>query len=277
MDRRLTPANARAALETLRGTVAAPRYTSGEAAQVAVALADLLKAPDGARDRQLVWGEPVTVIDRHEGWAFLQAAKDGYCGYLRDGDLGPPEPATHWVASPGTHLYDGPKVQHRERLALHMGARVHVTGQTGDWAETPQGFVPAAHLKPLGSFHADPASVAQGFLNTPYLWGGNSRWGMDCSGLAQIACLACGIDLPGDSDLQVACGAAIPEGAPLQRNDLLFWKGHVAIALSPDRMIHATAAAMAVVEEPIPAAIARIAASGGGPVTQRRLLLSSSL
>lgn len=272
MDRRLTPANARAALESLRGTVAAPRYSTGEPAQVAVALADLRKAPDGARDRQLVWGEPVTVIDRHEGWVFLQAVKDGYCGYLPDGDLGPPETATHWVASPGTHLYAGPKVQQPERMALHMGARLQVTGQTGDWAATPQGFVPAAHLKPLGRFHADPAAVAQGFLNTPYLWGGNSRWGIDCSGLAQIAFLACGIDLPGDSDLQAACGAAIAEGAPLRRNDLLFWKGHVALVLSPDRMIHATAAAMAVVEEPITAAIARIAASGGGPVTQRRRL-----
>lgn len=277
MDRRLTPANARAALESLRGTVAAPRYTPGEPAQVAVALADLLKAPEGARDRQLVRGEAVTVIDRHQGWAFLQAAKDGYCGYLRETDLTAPEPVTHWVGSPGTHLYDGPKVQHREIMALHMGARLRVTGQSSDWAETPQGFVPAAHLKSLGQFHADPALVAQGLLNTPYLWGGNSRWGIDCSGLAQIAFLSCGIDLPGDSDLQVGCGTEIVEGAPLQRNDLLFWKGHVALALSPDRMIHATAAAMAVVEEDIPAAIARIAAGGGGPVTQRRRLLPSSL
>lgn len=277
MDRRLTPANDRAALESLRGTIAAPSYTPGEPAQVAVALADLLKAPDGARDRQLVRGEAGVVIDRHDGWAFLQAAKDGYCGYLRETQLTPPEAVTHWITSPGTHLYDGPKVQHREVLALHMGARVRVTGQSGDWAETPQGFVPAAHLKPLGQYHADPALVAQGFLNTPYLWGGNSRWGIDCSGLAQIAFLACGIDLPGDSDLQAAFGAEIPEGAAIQRNDLLFWKGHVALALSPGRMIHATAAAMAVVEEDIAAAIARIAASGGGPVTQRRRSLASTL
>ncbi|WP_151718837.1 C40 family peptidase [Gemmobacter serpentinus] len=272
MDRRLTPANARAALESLRGKVDAPRFVAGEAASVAVPLADLLKAPAGGRDRQVIRGEAVTVIDRHEGWAFVQAAKDGFCGYLREDQLGGALAATHWVATPGTHLYDGPKVQHRELAALHMHARVQVTGMQGNWAETPQGFVPAMHLKPLGQFHDDPASVAQMFLRTPYLWGGNSRAGIDCSGLAQGAFLACGIPLPGDSDLQSACGTEIPEGAPLQRDDLLFWKGHVAIALSPSHMIHATAAYMAVVEEETEAAIARIIAGGDGPVTGRRRL-----
>lgn len=273
MDRRLTPANSRAALETLRGLVDAPVYTKGEPARVALPVADLLKAPDGARDRQLLWGEAVTVIDRHAGWAFLQAAKDGYCGYLPEAALAAPQEASHWVATPGTHLYDGPKVQHRERAALSLGARVQVIGQTGTWAETPDGFVPALHLRALGDWLADPATVAQSLLHTPYLWGGNSRAGIDCSGLAQLAFQACGITLPGDSDLQAACGTAIPAGAPLQRNDLIFWKGHVALALSPDRMIHATAAVMAVTEEDIPAAIARIRAAGEGEPTHFRRIL----
>ena len=273
MDRRLTPVNARAALESLRGKVDAPRFVPGEAASVALPLVDLLKAPNGARDRQVIWGDPVTVIDRHEGWAFVQAQKDGFCGYLPDTALTAPIPATHWVATPGTHLYDGPKVQHRELAALTMGARVQVTGMQGNWAETPQGFVPAMHLKPLGEFHDDPATVAQMFLRTPYLWGGNARAGIDCSGLAQGAFLACGIALPGDSDLQEVCGQAIAEDAPLQRNDLLFWKGHVAIALSPARMIHATATYMAVVEEDIDTAIARILAAESAPVTHRRRLI----
>ncbi|WP_149141851.1 C40 family peptidase [Gemmobacter caeruleus] len=273
MDRRLTPANDRAALDHLRGQVDAPRFVPGEAASVAVPLADLLKAPGGARDRQLIWGEAVTVIDRHEGWAFLRAEKDGYCGYLPEGDLGPHQTVTHWVASPGTHLYDGPKVQHRAIARLYLGARLRVTGWVGAWAETSMGFVPAGHLRAIGDTLDDPAAVAQGLLGTPYLWGGNSRAGIDCSGLAQVAFLACGLGLPGDSDLQSGCGSAIAEGAPLCRNDLLFWKGHVAIALSPDRMIHATGAFMAVVEEGIEPAIARILAAGDGPVTHRRRIL----
>lgn len=270
MDRRLTPANTRAALESLRGRVDAPRYTEGEPARVAVPVADLLAAPQGARDRQLLWGEAVTVIDRHEGWAFLRAAKDGYCGYLRETDLGPAEEPTHWIATPGSHLYEAPRVQAHELAALSMGARVRVTRQAGAWAETPQGFVPATHLKPLGQYRSDPATVAQGFLNTPYLWGGNARAGLDCSGLAQIAFAACGLALPGDSDMQSACGETVREGAPLHRNDLLFWRGHVAIVLSETRMIHATAAFMAVVEEEIDPAILRILAAGDGPVTHRR-------
>lgn len=272
MDRRLTPANARAALESLRGQVDAPRYTAGEAARIAQPVVDLLRAPGGARDRQLVWGAPVTVIDRHQGWAFLRADTDGYCGYVAEATLAAPQDATHWVASPGTHLYAGPKVQQPEIAALTLGARVRVTGQQGAWAETPEGFVPAGHLRPLGDWLDDPAGVAQGLLHTPYLWGGNARAGLDCSGLAQAAFQACGIALPGDSDLQAACGTEIAADAPLARNDLLFWRGHVAIALSPDRMIHATAAVMAVVEEDIATAIARIRASGGGDVTHRRRL-----
>ena len=272
MDRRLTPANGRAALRHLHGKVEAASFTDGEAARVAVPVADLLKAPEGARDRQLLWGEAVTLIDRHQGWCFLQAAKDGFCGYLRADQIAAPRPATHWVATPGTHLLTGPKVQCATVAPLFMGAQLQVIGQSGSWSETLDGFVPSSHLKPLGSHPSDPASVAQSFLHSPYLWGGNSRAGIDCSGLAQIAFGACGFQIPGDSDLQAACGSEIPAEAPLQRNDLLFWKGHVAIALSADRMIHATGAAMAVIEEDIPAAIARIFAAGDGPVTARRRL-----
>ena len=121
---------------------------------------------------------------------------------------------THWVASPGTHLYPEPRVQARELAALPMGAQVEVLAQAAKFTETTQGFIPASHLRPLGDYLTDPVAVAEAFLGTPYLWGGNSRAGIDCSGLAQIALHACGIAAPGDSDLQEALGEEIAPERP---------------------------------------------------------------
>lgn len=270
MDRRLTPFSGRVALESLRGTLDAPAFVAGEAAGVAVPLADLLAAPDGARDRQVLLGDAVTVVERRDGWAFVQAAKDGYCGWLAEAAIGPALAPTHWVAAPATHVYSAPKVQARETATLSITARVTVTGESGAFAETPLGFVPRTHLRPLADRPTDPASVAESLLGTPYLWGGNSRAGMDCSGLVQLAFHACGMDCPADSDLQQAVGVALAGDAPLRRNDLLFWKGHVALALDAARLIHANGHSMSVAIEGIAECIARIAAQGGGPVTARR-------
>ncbi len=269
MDRRLYKATARVAHQSLAGQTNLP-LTEGEVAALAVPLADLLASPGGARERQLSLGEAFRVIDHDQGHAFGFAEKDGYCGWLAEGALGPVLEATHWVATPGTHLYAGPKVQAREVMALSLGARLRVLGQVGDWAETPLGFVPAEHLMQIGQVLRDPVAVAEGFLATPYLWGGNSRTGIDCSGLAQAAHLACGIGMPGDSDLQEAVGAELPEDAELRRGDLLFWRGHVALVVDAARLIHANGHTMSVAYEGTAACIARIAAQGGGPVTHRR-------
>lgn len=270
MDRRLTPFSGRVALSVLQGRIAAEQFTDGQAAQVALPLADLLAAPAGARDRQLLLGDAVTVIDRRDGHAFVQAAKDGYCGWLPDAALGPPDAPTHWIAAPASHAYTAPRVQAPESASLPMGACLRVTGTEGSFAKTPHGFVPSAHLRPLGDWHHDPASVAETLRGSPYLWGGNSRAGLDCSGLVQLAHHACGRACPADSDLQQAIGTALPDSAAPHRGDLIFWKGHVALMLDAQRLIHANGHTMSVAIEPAAAAIARIAAQGGGPVTARR-------
>ena len=276
MDRRLTPANDRAALVHLRGQVTAPHFTQGTKAQVLPAVADLLKSPQGPRDRQLLLGDAVTVIDRHDGYAFVQSAKDGYCGYLPESTLGPAAHPTHWVATPGTHLYSGAAVQSADLAPLSLGARLTVLEHDGTFARTTRGFVPGNHLRVLGDWLDDPVSVAQMFLGTPYLWGGNSRAGLDCSGLVQAALLACGQSCPGDSDLQHSLGSPLDANAPLQRNDLLFWKGHVALVVTPDLMIHANGHTMATSYEGIPQGCARILLQNGGPITQRRRLAPPS-
>ena len=187
MDRRLTPATARIAHISLQGKIDVPAFTAGDIWQIAAPLVDLLRSPNGARERQLFLGEDFTVIDRDQGHAFGFADKDGYCGWLPDAALTRGPTPTHWVCTPGTHLYPEPKVQAPEICALSLGAEIAITAQHGTWAETTQGFLPSGHLLPLGQHLADPVAVAESLLGSPYLWGGNSRAGIDCSGLVQLA------------------------------------------------------------------------------------------
>jgi cell wall-associated NlpC family hydrolase len=272
-DRRLTPANGRVAAAHLRGQVAAERYVAGEAAAVAAPVADLRAGPGGGRNRQLLWGEAVTVYEREGGWAFVQAARDGYVGYLEEAALGPPVAATHVVAVPATHLYTAPDIRAPELCGLSFGARLRVVSGRGAFLETDGGlFVPRVHLRPANRPFADPATVAQLFFGAPYLWGGNSIRGIDCSGLVQAALLACAIPCPGDSDLQAAHPgfADLAPDTPLERGDLVFWRGHVGLMVDDQTLLHANAHHMAVAYEPIAEAAARIDAAGGGPIVARR-------
>lgn len=270
MDRRLTAFSGRVALDSLRGQVAADSFVPGEPGAVAAPLADLCATPGGARDRQVMLGDALVVIERRDEAVFVQMGKDGYCGWLVAGAVGPAVTPTHWVAAVGTHLYPEPRVQAHESAALPFGARVAVAEADAKWAGVGDGFIPAMHLRRIGEWFGDPVAVAEMFVGTPYLWGGNSRDGIDCSGLVQAAWLACGRDCPGDSDMQQGLGEALADGAALRRGDLIFWKGHVGLVVDDERLIHANGHSMDVRHEGIAAAIARITAQGGGPVTARR-------
>ena len=272
-DRRRTPVNDRICASHLSADFPDLAPVEGKAAQLALPLSDLLRAPDGARDRQLLCGELVTVFEERAGWSFVQASKDAYVGYLPSKHLEPTQAMTHWICAPASHAYSKADFKSQDRCGLSHGSRLRVDGYEGRFAATNQGFVPATHLAPLTQVQSDPVSVAELFLGTPYLWGGNSRWGIDCSGLVQSALLACGIPCPGDSDQQEGeTGTLLTSGSDYQPGDLLFWKGHVAILRDHETLIHANAHAMAVAIEPLEAAIGRIADQGDGPVTAHKRL-----
>ena len=207
------------------------------------------------------------VHEEQDGWCFVQATKDGYVGYVRSAQMrsGGSDP-THWVTAPATHLYSAADFKSREYAVLSHGSLIQVIDEEKNFMKSPDGFIPRQHLRPLEFRFTDPVAVAELFLGSPYLWGGNSPSGIDCSGLVQAALLGCGIACPGDSGLQeTSLGKHTNDH--YRRNDLLFWKGHVAMVADAHTLIHANVWHMAVAYEPIDTAIERIEAQGDGPVT----------
>jgi len=248
-----------------------PHVSRGKAAQVAVPIVDLLRRPGGPRDRQLLFGDKVQIQQAKDGWSHVHADKDGYAGYVSTASLGAERQATHWISAPSTHVYQAPDLKSPDQMTLSFGSRITVLSRAGSFAQIPNGYVPDIHLTPIGTHLTDPPGVATLFLGTPYLWGGNSRAGIDCSGLVQAAFLACGRPCPGDSSQQEnAFGPALPSGTQPRRGDLLFWNGHVAMVHDPDTLLHANAHHMAVRYEPLVPALKRIEAQGDGPVTSHR-------
>jgi cell wall-associated NlpC family hydrolase len=270
MDRRLTPANGRVAAMHLAGHVDADRYLEGWPMRVAAEVADLRAAPNGARDRQLLMGAEVTVFENHAGWAFVQAV-DGYVGYIQAVDLADPLAPTHFVGTIATHAYPQDDLKSPEQHSLPFGARVTVVDERGKFFETNAGFVPKSHLREITCPFTDPATVAQLHFGVPYLWGGDSSRGIDCSGLITAALTACDLPCPADSDMQ-RDGLGQAFNGPYQRGDLVFWDGHVGMMVDADTLIHANAHHMATAYEPIERAILRIAAKDGGPVLARKRL-----
>lgn len=279
MYRRDLASNGRVAHSSLRNRVEAENFTDGTPHTVLVATTPILSFPR-RRERELIFGDTFTVLEQTDGYCFGLSGRDGYVGYVAARDLAPQgEPATHVVRSRLTYALGEPKLKSADDpWFLSFGSRVSVGTVHGDWCEIavqrrpgdaksgPYAmYVPKQHLAPIDQHMADPADVAALFLGAPYVWAGNSAFGLDCSGLAQASLLACGIPCPGDSDQQRDAFPAVPgERAGLQRNDLIFWNGHVALALDNTRMIHATAWSMTVLVEDIDAAIARIIAQGEG-------------
>ncbi len=278
-DRRTTPARADLAAEHLRGIIDAPAYAKGREMRIIAASAPLRRSPqaDAPLETEALLGESVAVYDEQDGWAWAQLQRDLYVGYLPAAALGAPSEPTHRVAALRTHAYPGPAIKLPPRMALSLGAQLTIVGRGGDFAITADGLhLWSRHLAELSAREADPVAIAELFVETPYLWGGRTSEGIDCSGLVQTALTAAGLPSPRDSDMmEAALGepAAIDDpGAPLKRGDLVFWKGHVGIMRDSLTLLHANGWHMKVVSEPLAEARKRIAANGGGEATNVKRL-----
>ena len=278
LDPRLTPARPDLAAKHLEGKVQAARFVEGEAFDVTEAIAPVRRAPapDAELMTQALKGERVTIYDRNgEGWAWGQLERDGYVGWLPESAMARPSaPPTHKVTALSTLAFPGPSIKLPPVHALPMEARVTVMREDGPFAITGEGLhLPRQHLGSLDAKSPDFVAVAERFVGTPYLWGGKSSVGIDCSGLVQLSLGAAGINSPRDSDTQQASlGRPLDpaEAKNLRRGDLLFWKGHVAIARDTDTIVHANAHYMATVTENTADAIARIKAAGSELVAIKR-------
>ena len=266
------------AAAVLRGKVVADQFVDGEPAQVSASSAPLRRAPrfDAPLDTEALRGETVTIYEENEGWAWVQLDRDRYVGYLPSEALTKQlRQPTHRVTALRTYIFPSPDIKAPPLDLLSLNAGVAVTGEQDQFLELQDGFLFADHAAPADQFAPDFIEVAQRFVGTPYLWGGRTSIGIDCSGLVQLSLEAAGMASPRDTDVQeTALGEPLiePTNPALARpGDLIFWKGHVGIVNHGGELLHANAHHMATVAEPLGHGVKRIA-EAGNPITSIRRL-----
>ena len=282
LDKRLHAARPDLADSRLRGRVEAERFVDGRPARAAREVVPLRRrpAPDAPLDTEILFGEALRVFEETvDGWSWVQLDGDGYVGWTPSAGLsaGEGEAPTHRVRVPRTLVFPEPDIKRPPLGALPLGALVtggeRASDRNADYLRiAPDGWVVVQHLAPAGETVGDFVAVAERFAGVPYLWGGKSALGVDCSGLVQVALSMAGRAAPRDTDMQQAgLGTALEPDAGLRRGDLVFWPGHVGVMLDETRVLHANAHHMLTAAEPLAETVARLEAKGVPVSSVRRL------
>jgi hypothetical protein len=249
MERRLFKSNERVAHRSLEGSIDNRVFVDGTFMTVVAPIANLLSARGGALERQLLFGDVFCVLEIHNGLAFGFEKYSGYVGYVSSEHLGGLIIPTHQIATMGAHVYPEQSIKTVPNLMLPFGAVISAISMRGDFWEIEQGFVSIKQVTPITELVQDVAATALRFLGVPYLWGGDSNLGIDCSGLVHTALKCAKINCPRDSDQQAAFFPVLDASEELQRGDLVFWKGHVAIMIDAVNVVHANGHHMSVTVE----------------------------
>lgn len=255
-----------------------------EAAFVAIPVADIRPRPeaDCPIDCQALYGAAIERMASRNGWSWIRLVADGYVGWARDADLSSAAARpTHVVQAARAPVFPGPDMKLPVRRVLSMGSKVEVVGEavtrgTRYHVLASGEGIAATQLRPVGSFDADPVAAARRMLGAPYVWGGSSAFGIDCSGLVQLACAMCGSRVLRDSDMQAkTLGMEIDPGTgygALHRGDLVYWQGHAAMVEGDGNLLHANSFTMDVASEPLGPALERIARAYAPPICFRRII-----
>ncbi|WP_455475990.1 C40 family peptidase [Bartonella sp. B17] len=278
-DPRLCAFRSDLADQHLEKETVAQRFVQGKRKRINVPVAELFKENNKKSERQTecLLGEELLIFEQKELLSWGQSLKDGYVGYIDTTVLCTSTiEQTHIVSVPRTFQYLQADLRGSVEYALSIGSKVtvvdeiEVRGTKYSILENGRAIV-SHHLSPIGCVYEDYVTVAEALIHTPYLWGGVSGFGIDCSGLVQLSMMLAGKMVLRDADMQEkTIGKELTDNDKLQRGDLIFWKDHVAIMIDHENIIHANGFSLDVMVELLEDAVVRIAKKDGYPIAKRR-------